>query len=282
MRRGQSTASDRLRAIELKPSPRWHLHPNVQTAIMLAMPRADHLSLNAAGLKMPSVDHMSNRGSLNVVLDRAFSGLPAGLPNSRMLIGLLTNFVRLTDKALREYDAARAELVLYLEPSEGLTTGRYLRAVDHMENCVSATHRAVLNSRALRDNKIGRSGPRLTDRQETHLSGVRNAIEHSDEKLLGKPHGNSPPFATGEPYSIRLANTSIRIGSWVLTYRELVSSITKMYRTVEVIRGVSTGTPGRSWPNARLRTEVSAVTPIGPTWRPSEYLRELSRLTITH
>jgi hypothetical protein len=111
---------------------------------------------------------------------------------------------------------------------------------------------------------------------------VRNAIEHSDEKLLGKPHGNSPPFATGEPYSIRLANTSIRIGRWVLTYKELVSSIAKMHRTVEVIRGVSTGTPGPSWPNARLRTEISAVTPSGPTWRPSEYLRELSRLTITH
>jgi hypothetical protein len=147
----------------------------------LAMPRADRLSLNADGLKMPTVDHMSNRGSLNVLLDRTISGLPAGLPNSRMLIGLFTNFVRLTDKALREYDAARAELVLYLQPSEGLLTGRYLRAIDHMENCVSATHRAVLNSKALRNNKIGRSGPRLTDRQESHLSRVRNAIEHSDK-----------------------------------------------------------------------------------------------------
>jgi hypothetical protein len=57
-------------------------------AIMLAMPRADRLSLDAAGLKMPSVDQMSNRGSLNVVLDRTFSGLPAGLPNSRMLVGV--------------------------------------------------------------------------------------------------------------------------------------------------------------------------------------------------
>jgi hypothetical protein len=32
---------------------------------MLAMPRADRLSLNAEGFNMPSVDHMSNRGSLN-------------------------------------------------------------------------------------------------------------------------------------------------------------------------------------------------------------------------
>ena len=88
------------------------------SAIMLAMPRADHLSLTADGLKMPSVDHMSNRGSLNVVLDRTLSTIPADLPNSPMLVGLFTNFVRLTDKALREYDAARAELFSYLEHSE--------------------------------------------------------------------------------------------------------------------------------------------------------------------
>jgi hypothetical protein len=249
---------------------------------MLAMPRADRLSLDAAGLKMPSVDEMSNRGSLNVLLDRTFSGLPAGLPNSRMLVGLFTNFVRLTDKAIREYDATRAELILYLQPSEGLRTEHYLRAIDHIENCVSATHRAVLNSKALRENKIGRSGPRLTGPQETRLSWVRNAIEHSDEKLLGKQHGNSPPFASGEPYSIRPANTSVVIGGWWLTYRELISAMTKMYQTIEVIRGVPTGTPGPNWPNARLRTEVPAVTPSGATLRPSQYLHELSRLTITH
>jgi hypothetical protein len=250
---------------------------------MLAVPRADRHSLTADGLKMPSVDHMSNRGSLNVVLDRTLSGIPAGLPNSPILVGLFTNFVRLTDKALREYDAARAELLFYLERSEWLQTGHYLRAIDHMENCVSAIHRAVLNSRALRQHKIGRSGPRLTDRQETRLRDVRNAIEHSDEKLLGKQYRNSPPFASREPYSIRLANTSMVIGGWVLTYRELVSATTKMYRTIEAIRGVSTGTPGPDFPNVRLRTEVRAVTASsGLTWRPSEYLRELSRLSVTH
>jgi hypothetical protein len=248
---------------------------------MLVMPRADRLSLTADGLNMPSVDHMSNRGSLNVVLDRTLSGLP-GLPKSPMLVGLFTNFVRLTDKALREYDAARAELLFYVEPTEGLNTGHYLRAIDHMENCVSGIHRAVLNSRALRQHKIGRSGPRLTDRQETRIRDVRNTIEHSDEKLLGKRYRNSPPFASREPYSIRMANTSVVIGGSVLTYKELVSAMNKMYRTIEAIRGVPS-TPSPNLPNVRLRTEVSTVTPSnGLTWRPSEYLRELSRLSVTH
>jgi hypothetical protein len=51
---------------------------------------------------MPSVDHLSNNSSLNVLLDRALLGQRAGVPRDRTLIGLFTNFARLTDKALRE------------------------------------------------------------------------------------------------------------------------------------------------------------------------------------
>jgi hypothetical protein len=109
---------------------------------------------------------------------------------------------------------------------------------------------------------------------------VRHAIEHSDEKLHGKPHGKSPPFRSEEPYTIRLANSSIVIGGWFLTYRNLFWAMTKMYRTIEVIRGVSTGTPGPIFPNVKLRTEVPVTAPSG--WRPADYLQELSRLAITH
>ena len=80
------------------------------------MPRADRVSLTAGGLNMPAVDHLSNKGSLNVLLDRAFNGHPTGLPRDRTLVALFMNFARLTDKGLREYDAARAELIHYLEP----------------------------------------------------------------------------------------------------------------------------------------------------------------------
>jgi hypothetical protein len=83
------------------------------------MPRADRISLTAGGLAMPSVDHLSNKGTLNVLLDRAFSGIPAGLPPDKTMFGLFMNFSRLTDKALREYDAARAEMLLYVSPHKG-------------------------------------------------------------------------------------------------------------------------------------------------------------------
>jgi hypothetical protein len=199
------------------------------------------------------------------------------------MVGLFMNFSRLTDKALREYDAARAELLLYVSPHDGLRLGPYLRAIDHMENCVSATHRAVLNAQALRENKVGRAAPGLTQLQEERLAHLRNAVEHSDEKLLGKQRfKKSPPFDKVDPYSLRLANTSMVIGKHVLTYKELVSAMTKCHRTIERIRGVANGTPGPDFPNAKLRTDPgNRVTKPGQLL-PSSYLLELSRLVVTH
>lgn len=247
------------------------------------MPRVDRVSLTAEGLAMPAVDHLSNRGTLNVLLDRTLSGLAAGLPPDRTMVGLFMNFSRLTDKALREYDAARAELLLYVSPHDGLRTSPYLLAIDHMENCVSATHRAALNARALRENKIGRAAPRLTSLQELRLNHLRNAVEHSDEKLLGiQKFKSSPPFDKIDPYSLRLANTCMVIGKNVLTYKELVSAIAKCHKTIEVIRGVPTGTPGPSFANTKLRTDPGNSAARAGNLQPSNYLRELSRLIVTH
>lgn len=229
---------------------------------------------------MPPVDHLSNRSATNLLLDRALSGVPAGLPPDRMLIGLFTNFVRLTDKALREYDAARTELLAFVTPDITLHTNFYLRAIDHMENCVNALHRAVLNARALREQRIGRAGPRLTERQEQRLRYARNAFEHADEKVLGASRVKN--FGRSEPFSLRLANTSMIIGDHVLTYQEIVSAMTKCHTTIEVIRGVATGTPGPAFPNAVLRTDVGDPTGNTSTLRATDYLKELSRLTVTH
>jgi hypothetical protein len=247
------------------------------------MPRADRVTLNADGLRLPSVDHLSNNGSLNVVLDRTLGGGPTGFPQHRSALGLLSNFVRLVDKSLREYDAARAELALYVEPHAGtLRTSPYIRAVDHMENCVGAAHRSVLNAKALRELGLGRGAPRLTELQEARLGHVRNAIEHSDEKLLGKQRfKKSPAFSSDQPYSLRLANSAMVIGGLVLTYKDLASAMTKMYQAVEKIRGVATGTPGPNFPNAILRTTVPPRAVQG-NMRSSDYLKELSRLSVNH
>ncbi|HLZ24663.1 MAG TPA: hypothetical protein VKQ30_21305 [Ktedonobacterales bacterium] len=234
---------------------------------------------------MPSVDDMFNRNILNVILDRALS-VQSGIPTAVWsLLGIWMNFVRLTDKALREYDAARAELIAYVEQEGPWRLSRYHRAMDHLENCVNATHRAVLNAKALQRHGIGRSAPRLTERQERRLRLMRHAIEHADERL-DPPSGSSwPTFQTGEPYALRLANRAMVIGGNDLTYRELVSAMNKMYRTIEAIRGPSVR-PGDVWTNASLRTDPGPPPHTSQgnvlTLQPSEYMRALTRLMSSH
>lgn len=117
---------------------------------------------------------------------------------------------------------------------------------------------------------------------EQRLAYLRNAIEHSDEKLLGKQHCKSPAFDKAHPYSLRVANTSMVIGKNVLTYKELVSTMTKCQKAVEVIRRGPTGTPGPAFPNARLRTDPGNPVAAPGSLRPSSYLQELSRLVVSH
>jgi hypothetical protein len=244
----------------------------------------DDVTLTASELVMPPVDDMYNRNSLNANLDRLHGNNPR-VPTSKTLVGLWMNFVRLTDKALLEYDAARAELINYLYPPDDGThrLSPYLRAVDRLENCISATHRAVLDAKALQASGVGRSGPKLTEPQERRLREIRNTIEHTDERLIG-PKGNRKAivFQPGEPFTLRLANRAMVLGIHRLTYMELAGDIAKMYRTVEAIRGPSV-TPGQPWSNVTLRADVPPPRQAaGIAMRPTEYLQEMSRLIISH
>jgi hypothetical protein len=217
---------------------------------------------------MPALDHLASINMLNVILDRTLVGLPPKL-GSYPMTGVFVNFCRLTDKALREYEAARADLVSYLSGGEHLAY--YLSAIDHLENCIDATYRAVLNGEKLRANKIGGGAPRLTDRQRECLKAVRDAIEHSDERLLKISKGPSRPwFQQGHPFSLFVTNTQVAIGTHALTYRQLEAAITKCHSTIEKIRGVPTGQPATADNTSASRGRISDV------------FQQLLRASITH
>jgi hypothetical protein len=156
--------------------------------------------MSTAGLGMPPLDDISGINMLNVVLDRTLVGLPKTV-RSYPITGVFVNLCRLTDKAINEYKAARAAVMDYVS-SEG-NPAYLLRAIEHLENCIDAIYRAVLNGEALRNNNIGRGAPRLTDKQRASLKAVRDAIEHSDERLLQLSRGPSRPwFQQGQPFSL--------------------------------------------------------------------------------
>ena len=171
------------------------------------MPRADYFTLSIEGLRMPSVDHLRTKGPSTFSSTSLSRVYPTTFQPTGPIVGLLTNFSRLVDKALREYDAARAEVIEYLEPHEGLRTSPYVRAIDHMENAASATHRATLNASALQARRVGQSAPKLTERQATRLAYLRNAVEHADEKLNDSPTEEAAPSQNMKPSAFGLPTT---------------------------------------------------------------------------
>ena len=105
------------------------------------------------------------------------------------------NFIRLVDKAVREYRKARE--VLLAEVAEH---GRHLRSyefTDHIETCINAASRLFKLLEGIRSEKEALNFPReLRKLAETHSKSVRdirNTVEHMDERIqkdaiaLGKP-----------------------------------------------------------------------------------------------
>jgi hypothetical protein len=220
------------------------------------------------GLAMPALDDLAAINMLNVILERTLAGVPAKV-RIHPMTGVYVNVCRLTDKALREYQAARADLLGYLS-SSGATPQYVLLAIDHLENCIDATYRAVLNAEALRANNIGLGVPRLTTTQRECLKAVRDAVEHSDDRLLQRTNPTSRPwFQQGQSFSLAVSNTRVDIGKHRLTHKQLAAAITKCCRTIEKIRGVPTGQPA-----------TAGSTSAGSTFM-SDYFKQLLRASIT-
>jgi hypothetical protein len=200
-------------------------------------------------VSMPDVSDLFNMNTLNVLLDAQLGGPGNREPRAYPYRGLWLNLVRLTDKALREYDAARAELLDYSSSIGSRHFSPVFRAVDHLENCIGATHRAVLNARALRVAGFAKDSPMPTAGQEDRLRLVRNRIEHAEERLVD---GRIKP---AQFHALRPFDHRVDIGDQRLTYRDLERCIRRMYAIIEKMRGPST--QGGALPaNARLRTAV--------------------------
>lgn len=241
--------------------------------------------------RLPSVDHMFNQGMLNIVLDRSLGGPPAGVPRERPGAGLFSNLVRLTDKALREYDAARFELTDYLSAREeiprrrGIRTSPYIRAVDHVENVLSALARGLSSYDRLQALGYGQDAPRIPGPLREDVVRLRDMIEHADDRLVKKSTKSSrQQFKDEKPYALRLENDFAFIGGWKIDYQDLVTVIAHLYQFIELLRAVKSAGPNH--PQSVTRTTVTFIgTP--PTQEQAglhgtDYIWELCRQSVSH
>lgn len=104
-------------------------------------------------------------------------------------------FVRLVDKGLDEYEAARRHILAQLAEKQRTAEamaeqGRViymLKFVDHMENCICTVRRILRLLNHLKGNQDGLEFPRIVRRQIDSLADdivdMRNVVEHMDAEI---------------------------------------------------------------------------------------------------
>jgi hypothetical protein len=164
---------------------------------------------------------------INFALGSVFSGIG---PRSSPARQLTSNLVRLTDKVVFEHEAARAELQRYLNRR---SLSSFFRGQGHLETCVQSLHRALNFAEALRRRGLQMTTgepviPRCRDVEvlsnpvRTRIKNFRDAIEHTDERLIksGAPVGQVTALNPSEA-GISLEGVSITYSELALWIRQL-------------------------------------------------------------
>ena len=176
---------------------------------------------------MPDLSPLFSDNTANVFWDTLLGHNNALKPGSAdSALGI--NFVRVTDRAIFEYEHAREHLLRSMAPGGSLNL---LRAVWHFESCIDATNRGIALAQQLRKRQPGPSSLLPTARQQRQVRQMRNAIAHADERIV------KGDFTPGRPIMVYPRATRIELGKHTLTYRDLSACITKSYRMLEHIRG---------------------------------------------
>lgn len=179
--------------------------------------------------EMPDLSGLFPKNSLNIILLALIGQEPITslLGRPRWI-----NLVRLTDKAINEFEAARACLDEFAREHRHGRWSPLFRAIDHLENCVTATHRAFLWADALRRDpdvpKLDRDAfPRTYEIDR--LNKLRDAIEHADEEL--KKGSLTPGIAN----ILAPDEHGIELGAARVEFADLARWIEKAYGLVQAL-----------------------------------------------
>jgi len=177
---------------------------------------------------MPNLSGLDSRLS-RLLITAVLVGDPGVTPKEALY---RRNFVRLNDKALNEYQAARLAQIKLIEcgGSEFLAGGWewFLRFIGHFENCINATSRLIrMIDRILGERgalAVPRTQRRLIEACSKSILEIRNAIEHMDEAIQrGEVTGDQPVMLNiGEPGDrATLGTFQVRFSDLAITLRRL-------------------------------------------------------------
>jgi hypothetical protein len=170
---------------------------------------------------LPDVTDLSAKAMLSIMMRAMFGAPPAVSQASQKAHLLFINLVRLTDKTLNEYTAAKVQIEDFEAHKEDGRFSPLFRAIDHFENCIGALHRALLYVTALGGRRevapIDRVSLRYLKGPTKRVNDMRDAIEHTDEDILGGR------LVEGTARYLWPVAEGITLAGMLITYRELTT-----------------------------------------------------------
>jgi hypothetical protein len=162
---------------------------------------------------------------------------------SKRVRQIVAGYIRLVDKAMREYSAARNMLLNFLSDGQ---VDDYHHAQDHIENCIVTVHRAIafleiLRRRNLKDGFGKALVPKakeleiLGNSAKTQIREFRNVTQHiADHIASGKVAENIDPDVCLTEESIVLSDQEILYSDlerWIKQLHPLAHRLSAVHLT---------------------------------------------------
>jgi len=147
------------------------------------------------------------------------------------------NFIRLSDKAVREYDEARGAILAQVTEAkrsaeEMIKYGRQLHIIaftDHIETCINAVSRLFKLLERIKSERESPSFPRelrkLVETCSESVKTIRNTVEHMDE-LIRKDE-----IAPGKPIMLAVCQEGdgLLVSDCEMKFNDLAMVLEKMH-----------------------------------------------------
>lgn len=147
------------------------------------------------------------------------------------------NFIRLLDRALKEYHEAREAILAQIAEAnrsaeEMSRDGRHIYLIaftDHIENCINAVWRLYRLLERFKSEKkspvLPRELRRLVETIEESIVDIRHAIEHMDERIQnGEIYPGIPVMAT-----VSQNGDGVVVSKYEIKFEELAVVLKKMH-----------------------------------------------------
>jgi hypothetical protein len=174
-----------------------------------------------------------------------FPQLIVGEPGVTRKEGLYRrNFIRLMDKAIKEYLMAREAIIAQIEegkrPEEEMIKGRIFyiwNFTDHFENCINTLNRLLKQLESIKSEpdswEISRTVRRSIDSHSRAIPDIRNTIEHLAEQIqLGCFKDNLPVML-----SVSENDDRVVLGEHEIRFDEVVGVIRGLHQVaIELLK----------------------------------------------